>query len=343
MRSKTGSEYPGWGSMGPRPVTRQMLSDARYAWPMQDPLIEYATVSPIPLHAAVLEARRPLARMVETLLAVPDGVLDTHWDWRHVETGDVELRYGFYRIHELFEAAITAIDVARAGAGGGTVGPAVPPLAAMAAARWELHGVLRPLRDDDWDADPGGDEWTIRRTVAHIIGSQRSYGWYNAWFLREGVVGAEVARPRDEVFPPEPTDDEDGAGDPATILARFDEIVDANAAATAALSPGAMRVSARWSGVPVTIDFRLGRYGSHIREHTVQVDKTLAMLGRRPTEVERLVRLILGTYGRLEAALIGRPADELDRPFADGRSAASILTAAIDEAVATTAEIRRAA
>ena len=310
---------------------------------MQDPLIEYATVPPIPIHPAVLAARRPLDRMVEALLAVPDGVLDSHWKWRNVETGDVELRYGFYRIHELLEAAITAIEVGRSATGGEPIGPAVPPLAAMAAARWELHAVLAPLRDDDWDADPGGGEWTIRRTVAHIIGSQRSYGWYNAWYLTNGVVGAEVERPSDDRFPPEPTDDEDGAGDPATVLARFDEIVDANLAASAGLATDAMGISARWSGIPVTIDFRLGRYGSHIREHTVQVDKTLAMLGRRPTEVERLVRLILDTYGRLEASLIGRPAAGLDRPFADGRSASSILTTAVEDAVATTTEIGSAA
>jgi hypothetical protein len=308
---------------------------------MQDPLIEYATLPAVPIHPSVLAARVPIDRLVAALLAVPDGDLDTRWEWRNVETGDVELRYGFYRIHELFEAAITAIDVARSGAREST-GPAVPPLAAMAAARWELHGVLVPLRDGDWDADPGGGEWTIRRTIAHIIGSQRSYGWYNAWYLTKGVVGAEVERPSDDEFPPEPTDEEDGAGDPATVLARLDEIVDANAAASAGLSAEAMGVSARWSGVPVTIDFRLGRYGSHIREHTVQVDKTLAMLDRRPTEVERLVRLILDTYGRLEASLIGRPSDQLDRPFADGRSAATILTSAIDEAMATTAEIRAA-
>ena len=56
----------------------------------------------------------------------------------------------------------------------------------------------------------------------------------------------------------------------------------------------------------IPIDFRLGRYGSHIREHTIQVDKTLAMIGRQPTEVERVVRLILESYGRLEALFVGR-------------------------------------
>jgi hypothetical protein len=90
----------------------------------------------------------------------------------------------------------------------------------------------------------------------------------------------------------------------------------------------------------VTIDFRLGRYGSHIREHTVQVDKTLAMLDRRPTEVERLVRLILATYGRLEARFVGRPTGELERPLTDGISAVGLLDAAIADGVASAARVR---
>ena len=203
--------------------------------------------------------------------------------------------------------------------------------------------MLAPLAEADWDADPAGDEWTIRQTVGHIVSGQRIYGWYNAWYIRQAVVGAEVERPSEDHFPPEPTEAEEATGDAARVMARFDDVVDANAVAIAGLDQAAMRISGRWSGLPVTIDFRLGRYGSHIREHTIQIDKTLAMLGREPTEVERLVRLILATYGRLEGELIGRPAHELDRPLADGRSPAAILTEVVDDAAATASDVRAAA
>jgi hypothetical protein len=103
-----------------------------------------------------------------------------------------------------------------------------------------------------------------------------------------------------------------------------------------------MGVSARWAGLPVTIDFRLGRYGSHIREHTVQVDKTLAVLGRRPSEVERLVRLILASYGRLEGLLIGRRPDELERPFETGASSVDELAAAMADVETSAASVRAA-
>jgi hypothetical protein len=309
---------------------------------MQDPLIGFATVPPIPIHPAVIAAREPLARAVADLLAIPDAALESAWRWRPTDTDDLDVRYGIYRIHERLEAAIGAIDVERAGHDD-PIGPAVPALAAMATARWELRGALAGLDAAAWGAEPGGGEWTVRRTVGHIIGGQRSYGWYNAWYLRQGIVGVEVERPSEESFPPEPTEDDEAAGEVATVLARFDEVVDANAEATAGLDRAAMRVSARWAGVPVTIDFRLGRYGSHIREHTVQVDKTVAMLGRRPSEVERLVRLILATYGRLEARLVGRPAGDLERALVDGMSAVGILDAAMADAEATAARVRAAA
>jgi DinB superfamily len=308
---------------------------------MADPLIDLATVPSIPLHPAVLAARQPLTRSVADLLTVADASLDDPWRWRATDLEDVELRYGLYRIHERLEEAIGTIEVGRAG-GGESIGPAVPPLAAMAAARWELRGALAPLGEDAWDAEPGSGEWTIRQTFGHIVNGQRSYGWYNAWYLKEGVVGVETVRPSEDVLPPEPTDEEEAAGSPALAQARLDDVVDANIVAAAGLGAPAMGVSARWAGLPVTIDFRLGRYGSHIREHTVQVDKTLAMLGRRPSEVERLVRLILASYGRLEGLLVGRRPDELERRFETGASAVDVLAAAMTDLESTAASVRAA-
>lgn len=320
-----------------------MLSDAGYAWPMRDPLTELATVPATPLHPAVVAVRRPLAGVVADLLTVPDEALDGLWRWRPTDLDDVELRYGFYRIHERLEEAIRGMAPGHAEATDAHVGPAVPALAAMAAARWDLHGVLAPLSVTDWDGDPGSGEWTVRQTLGHVISGQRSYSWSNAWFLSRPVSDDEAAYPPDGALPAEPSEEDEAAGSPDEVRARFDEVVDASISANAGLDRAAMRVGARWSDLPVTIDFRLGRYGSHIREHTIQVDKTLAMLGRRSTEVERLVRLILATYGRLEAQLVGRTVGELERPVTDGRSAIAITSAAVADAVATAASVRAAA
>ena len=78
----------------------------------------------------------------------------------------------------------------------------------------------------------------------------------------------------------------------------------------------------------------MGRWSSHLREHTIQIEKTLALLGRVPTEPERLVRLTLAAYGRAEAVLFGQPAAD---------PAAEIIRTAVAEARATIADARRAA
>ena len=59
--------------------------------------------------------------------------------------------------------------------------------------------------------------------------------------------------------------------------------------------------------------FRLWRQSSHLQEHTIQVDKTLVMLGRTPLEAERLARLALRAYGRLEASVYALPAGLAER------------------------------
>jgi len=309
---------------------------------MNDPTTDLATVPPTPIHPAVIAARTAVRRTVADLLAIGDDTLEAPWRWRADDPDDVELRYGFYRVHERFESAIGAITVGQSSAGR-PLGPAAAALRVLTVARWELHGALAALDAETYDVDPGRGEWTIRATLGHIVLGQLLYGWYNAWYIANPVPIGMAVPPPETVLPPEPSEEELATGTPAEVAARFDTIADTAIVANAGLDPASLVIGARWSGLPVSVGFRLGRYGSHVREHIVQVDKTLVMLGRSPTEVERLVRLVLGTYGQLEALVIGRSAVELDRPFEDGSSASGELGAALADAAATAASVRAAA
>jgi hypothetical protein len=243
------------------------------------------------------------------VLAIPDDALERPWRWRPTDEDDADVRYGIYRLHERLEEAISAVERGRTAderpsAATRPGRPAIPPLAAATAARWDLSGVLIPLTAAELDA-----------------------GEY----------------PPDGAIPPDGDEDEDGLGSVDEVRERLDSLVDAVIEHFAALDPDQLAVPGRWSGLPVTIDFRLGRLGSHIREHTIQVDKTLAMIGHTPTETARLVRLIAGSYGRLEGLVIGRDRDELDRPLGGGPSVAAILESAARDAAATAASARSAA
>ena len=288
-----------------------------------------------PLPDAIREARADLPAIIADILAIPESALEREWTW--IGGGEGDVRYGLYRVHELFERA--QIEAARerraSGANGGMAAAIIGP---ATAARWDLHGVLAPLTDIELDAAPGGGEWSIRLTLGHTVNSQRAYGWSTAWWQERGFALDDPDLPprvSEELFAALPDEETaEAAGSLDDIRARLDEILDLSAERLAGMPDDRLGYGARWSGFAVPVSFRLGRWSSHIREHTIQIEKTLVMLGRVPTEPERLARLTVAAYGRAEAIVFGQP---------DADAAAGIIRSAVGEARDTIADARRAA
>lgn len=312
-------------------------------------LVRYAPGPGTPVAPILLAARATLAQASGDFLTVPDKALEAPWPWRG---GEADVRYGFYRVLELLEDA--AVSAARALSENGSGSPAgadghrsrAGDLTSLAtAARWDLHGRLVSLNDQLLDRDPGGGEWTLRRTLAHIVNGQRAYGWFTAWWMSQAITDAAAlpARVPDGLDAELPAEETEADGSLPEIRQRIDEVVDASSEALGGLSDAELAFGARWSGTPVTIGFRIGRWSSHLREHTVQVDKTLAAVGWSPSEVDRLLGLIHGAYGRLEALVYGLPAAALDAEGADGRSPGRIIEEALGESARHARETRESA
>ena len=254
-------------------------------------------IAPRPVTPALADARRDLRAAIEDLRTVPDASLERAWDW--FGGSEVELRYGFYRIGEAFELAMLDAEAARRSAALDR-GRAADLIAPAAAARWDLHGLLATLPDAAWDADPGGGEWTIRLTLGHIIGGQRAYGVGTGWWLEQAYAADDLSRPDgipDELWERLPSDEEEGSGTPTEVIERLGAVLDRTTERLAGLAEERLALGGRWSGFPIVIAFRLGRWSSHIREHTIQVEKTLVMLDHRPPEVDRLIRLVIAAWG----------------------------------------------
>ena len=79
--------------------------------------------------------------------------------------------------------------------------------------------------------------------------------------------------------------------------------------------------------------FRLGRFESHLRQHTIQAEKAVQAIIGAPREVERLLRLLARATGDLEAAAIGA-GPELIEPVVGSLTAE--IQARGDELVAAT-------
>ena len=283
-----------------------------------------------PLPGALARARADARAAAGEVLRIPEAALTRPWGW--IGGSEEEARYGAYRASEALEAAeIEARAIVAAADAGDTraariVGPAT-------AARWDLLGLILPCTEADIDADPEGGEWTIRQVLGHVVSSQRGYAWGTAWWLANPHEAADPDLPQrvpDEFLATFPEEDVEARGTKAEITDRLDAILDLAAERLSGLPDDRLSLGARWSGFPVTVGFRLGRWSSHIREHTIQVEKTLELLNRPPGEPERLARLVLAAYGRAESVAFGR------------RPGVSATSAAADRIAAGAAEARAA-
>jgi len=287
---------------------------------------------------ALRRARAALASATADYLAIPDSAMTKVWLFRGIDPED-GVRYGIYRAAETIEVADAELEAALSGS------PARPPGAIRSApatiARWVLHGRLAPLADTLLDRVPREGEWTLRETLAHTIGGQRGYGLFTRWWLTQPLgegrptrISKEAEAELDREMPPEPSEAE---GSVAEIRARLDQVLDEWALRVADLDAEALAASAMWSGVPVEVGFRLGRWASHIREHTLQIDKTLDWLDYEPSEPVRIVRDMFSAWGRLEARIF---------PVAPARTdsaVAAILDGCASTLTAEAASARQAA
>jgi uncharacterized damage-inducible protein DinB len=262
---------------------------------------------------ALVRARAAFAATLDALAGITHDRLTCAWTW---DGHGVDVRYGFYRVLEILEPATAASSRALAGR---PTTQARDAVAATTASRWALQGILSALSDADLDAEPGGGEWTIRQTMGHIIGGQRGYAWATAWWLsRSDEPRPEGAqRPPIEVFGDAPEDDEESVGSLATIRQALDDVVDSTSSRFATLTDDELRANSGWSGFPVDVAFRQWRWSSHIAEHTIQIEKTLDLLGRRRSEVDWQLRLISRAFGDLDATVFGRSDATAAEPVLD--------------------------
>ncbi|HUR16332.1 MAG TPA: DinB family protein [Candidatus Limnocylindrales bacterium] len=302
-----------------------------------DPFIlQYAPGPLAELDPAILRARGDVAAFLETMAQLDDSSLAFQWFW---DGNDINVRYAFYRALEVLSAAESAARLALAGAPSSEAREAA---AATDAARWDTDGLLVSLNDADLDGDPGNAEWTIRQTMAHMINGQRGYAWGSAAWLsvRDKPRAEGPQRLPEEMFNDLPEEDQEARGSLAEVRQELADIIDATSSRYATLTDDEMGVRSGWYGFPVTVGFRQWRWSSHVSEHTVQVEKTLDMLGEGQSEVARLTRLVARAYGRLESVVFYREgasasagAPILDGVAAELRNIRETVPAAIEAGV----------
>ncbi len=254
-------------------------------------------------HEHVAQAVAAFARAALTL---PDDALEREdWRWRDYEG----VRYAYLFTYQELRDLATRTLVARM-VDGAAPTTAQRILVQHHAAYRDLFGVLAGVRDDELDREPAPGEWSIRTVLPHVMLVESAF--YSV--IRYSVERRRTGDDRPEKL----TQDEaaafgryedDGHGTLADLLARYAELHKRVLNELVNLDEFELETPTWfWEPKPMSVRFRMHRFDAHIREHVIQIEKTLPAIGHPPRETERLVRLVYGALGEAEGALIGADA-----------------------------------
>jgi uncharacterized damage-inducible protein DinB len=193
----------------------------------------------------------------------------------------------------------------------------------------DLTGLLAGVRSEDLDRAPAEGEWPLRETLKHIIGAEHGFLAVNRFALVHHRAGVHDEPPEEEwpVFRKDyaaPNDAVDGKIE--SVRNAFFEIHRRVLRELADVTDAELEQPAWFWDADKPIRFRMHRFEEHLRQHTIQLDKTLAVI-RPPTEAQRLVRNIYNALADVESA--SEPAEDLRAPVATtiAERAAAIVAA----------------
>jgi hypothetical protein len=237
-----------------------------------------------------------------------DQDLELEWRWR---TYDANVRFAFFCTYEELRQLAAQLTSQRT-KDDKTINTTQRSLAQYHSAYRNLQAILLAANDEILDTPPAKNEWPIRVILGHTMAAEREF-FARIWFAvqqhRQDIHElVEMSQKEVEEFV--------GAYDEfertmnrlslVGILAVYDslhkrvmrEISDIRAFELEA-------PSLWWEGFPLSVEYRLHRLDSHLRQHTIQIEKTLEALIEPPSEAQRLLRLIYEALADVEGVIIG--------------------------------------
>ena len=238
--------------------------------------------------------------LVRATVRLSDEDMGREWKWRDYD--DEGLRFALLLTHhELRDLAVRLAALRRS----------APSQAERILAQYhqtyrDLAGVLAGVHTEDLDRAPAEGEWTLRETLTHMLRTEHGF-LARIRFALEHPPTATLDPAADAkflAFRKERYDvSDDATGGPIeSIRDRFFEIHRRILTELADVTDAQLEIrSWSWESEPMPIRFRMHRIEEHLRQHTVQLDKTLAVI-RPPTEAHRLVRNIYNALADVESA-----------------------------------------
>jgi hypothetical protein len=177
----------------------------------------------------------------------------------------------------------------------------------------DLRGLLAGLPDDLLDRAPADAEWPLRATLHHIGLTEVTFRLNTLWALTRSEADP-VRNPAAAGFDERLFNAEGG----------FDAVLDRIAAERetsddelSGAGGDQLTRATVWAAYPVDVRFRLGRFASHVIEHTIQCEKTLVQLGIPLGEARLITRRISAARGAHERSSPAALLEQLDATHAE--------------------------
>ena len=284
---------------------------------------------------------RAVGQFAGVTQGVPDAELDREWAWGAYDSEGV--RFAFFRTYEELRE-LAARTAAERSARGPAVSSAHRILAQVHSAYRDLEAALLGNGPDESGPAligaaeaaqaPAEGEWPVRKVVAQITGADVGfYGVVKYALERHRTGDGRPAEIPDEAWDDLVGEDEESframtEGSLASLRSYHAALHGQVLHEFAGISDEELALpSMYWEGTEMSLRFRLHRFDSHLRQHTVQVDKTLEKIGQSPNEAKRLLRLIYAALAEAEGATIG----DREAGAALGREVAGAISARADE------------
>ena len=254
-----------------------------------------------------MELQSAVERFSRLAVTLTDADLDRPWSWGDYDEG---VRFAFFRTYEsLRDLAVTLADERRVAGLPQTTAQHI--LAQYQSAFSDMEAVLLGVTDEQALQPPAEGEWPLRTVLRHFVEAEGT-------FFAITYYALERARLQDGR--PLALSDEDWdalwAGDPYEALAEsgsFSEILAYYRGLHERVLQAFARISEAeldepvvfWESQPMPVRFRLHRFESHLRQHTIQMDKALVALGLASGEARRLIRMLYAGLAEVQGLLIG--------------------------------------
>ena len=263
-----------------------------------------------------LNLTQAVDKFAQVTCRLSDEDLEREWAWRAYREG---VRYAFFRTYEELRT-LAATMITERTTKGAPITTAHHTLAQYHAAYRDLQALLLGLDDDLLNQAPARNEWPLRVILGHIIAAEREF-FARIWHAVQRYRRPDLDLGEDENLQPVEMTPEEvvefvGSFEDfertmnrlslAGILAYYDslhkrvlrELTDIKAFELEA-------ESLWWEETPFSVEFRLHRLDAHLRQHTVQIEKTLEALDGPLSEARRLLRLVYAALADVDSIIIG--------------------------------------